>query len=441
MPEDIEEKTVETRDYRGYWAGITIGLSLVFIFALAGHFGTFGNKKKHHNDDRESKIIKARKAGDVEASGVLSQVFSSTTDQHVDNMISTYRKGLPNKSLSLRIAVAKRVFYKTSDLTLLKDLKSSDRAVWTDILSKKSIPHFQVSTYLQSVEREELGPLRLPALALVYEKSGDRVKSNLLMQQAKEDAWKRIALFGVMIGGVVLFFIVGVIFIAVGSESIHRLPPFTFAEEFPNAFVFPRYLLGYYISPILIYSGMSAYIGQAMIFPVAMLFAQAVGLFLLSPAGIAARFRPVGSFRLQVGLAISGLSTTLPVHVIAMLISYAIVHKAPHDNSLTVYLSNSGIPCVLTAISIVLIGPFIEELAFRGVLLDSLQEKLSFWPAAVISSMAFSALHLDFAFRFIPMFFFGLVMCYLRRRSGSLVSPLIAHIINNGLVTALFFAM
>ncbi len=441
MPEDTEEQPVETRDYRGYWAGIAIGLSLVFVFALAGYFGTFGHKKKHHKDDRASKIIKARKAGDVEANGVLSQVFAGSSNAHVDNMIAAYSKGLPSRSLSLRIAVAKRVFYKTSDFTLLKDLKSSDRTVWTEILGKKSIPHFQVSKYLKSIEREELGPLRLPALALIYEKSGDQVKADLLMQQAKEDAWKRIALFGALIGGAVLVFIVGVIFIAIGSESIRRLPQFAFAEEFPNAFLFPRYLLGYYISPMLIFSGMSSYIGQAMLFPVAMLFAQIVALIMLSPAGIAARFRPVGSFKLQVGLAISGLTTTLPVHVIAMLISYAILHKPPQDNSLTVYLSSSGITSVLTAIAIVLIGPFIEELAFRGVLLDSLQEKMSFWPAAMISSMAFSALHLDFAFRFIPMFFFGMVMCYLRRRSGSLVSPLIAHVINNGIVTALFFMM
>jgi len=439
LPEDFEEQPVENRSYKGYWAGISIGLCIVILFAVAGSFGTLKHKKRLQDEDHASDVLQARKAGDVEVSGILSGVFNSRLSEHTNRLIQEYSKGLPDKNLSLRIAVAKRVFTKISDSTSLKSLKLSDRDEWSQILSKNSIPHFQVSTYLKTVDQENLGPLNLPTQALIYSKSGDQVKADLLMQQAKQEAVNRIGMYGVFIAVAFFIFIAGITFLVIGIESIQRLPQFAFSEEIPSSFVFPKYLLGYYIGPMLVFSGMSSYIGQALLFPIAMLFAQLVGLVMLAPAGIAARFRYAGKLRSHVGLAISGLTTTLPVHVVAMIISYTILHKPPENNSLAVYLSSSGIPCVLTVIAIVLVGPFLEELAFRGVLLDSLQEKLSFWPAAVISSMAFSALHLDFAFRFVPMFFFGLVMCYLRRRSGSLTTSFIAHVINNAIVTAFFF--
>jgi len=66
---------------------------------------------------------------------------------------------------------------------------------------------------------------------------------------------------------------------------------------------------------------------------------------------------------------------------------------------------------------------FVGALAKRG---------LSPWWATVISAAAFAALHLQ-PVRFILLFGTGLVLGYLRQRTGRLGPPIIAHAVNNGI--------
>lgn len=42
---------------------------------------------------------------------------------------------------------------------------------------------------------------------------------------------------------------------------------------------------------------------------------------------------------------------------------------------------------------VIVIGPLSEELIFRGLLLDWLGQKMSAWPAALVISLGFAALH------------------------------------------------
>jgi len=77
-----------------------------------------------------------------------------------------------------------------------------------------------------------------------------------------------------------------------------------------------------------------------------------------------------------------------------------------------------------------LMAPVVEEMYFRGRLLDALDGKLGLVWSGVISSLAFAAIH------GIPSFFpayivFAFVLTALRRRTGGLTAPIIAHIINN----------
>lgn len=75
-------------------------------------------------------------------------------------------------------------------------------------------------------------------------------------------------------------------------------------------------------------------------------------------------------------------------------------------------------------------APVVEEMYFRGRLLDAFGGKLGPAWAGVISSFAFAAIH------GIPAFFpaylvFAFVLIVLRRRTGGLTAAIIAHIINN----------
>jgi membrane protease YdiL (CAAX protease family) len=81
------------------------------------------------------------------------------------------------------------------------------------------------------------------------------------------------------------------------------------------------------------------------------------------------------------------------------------------------------------------LAPIVEELYFRGRLLEALEARTGAWTPALVTSVLFAAIHM------IPEFFpallvFALALWGLKKRTGGLVAPIIAHMINN--LVALF---
>ena len=76
------------------------------------------------------------------------------------------------------------------------------------------------------------------------------------------------------------------------------------------------------------------------------------------------------------------------------------------------------------------LAPLGEEMYFRGRLLDALAEKLGPLLASGISAIAFGMLHGIPVL--LPVYFlFGLLLVALRRLSGGLLAPILAHMLNN----------
>lgn len=75
-------------------------------------------------------------------------------------------------------------------------------------------------------------------------------------------------------------------------------------------------------------------------------------------------------------------------------------------------------------------APVVEEVLFRGVLLHRWAHRWDLRTGIVLSSILFGLLHVE------PLghFVFGVAMCALYLRTGSLWAPIAAHAINNGLV-------
>lgn len=76
---------------------------------------------------------------------------------------------------------------------------------------------------------------------------------------------------------------------------------------------------------------------------------------------------------------------------------------------------------VLLVISLVVLAPLGEELLFRALLLRGLVRRIRFWPAALISSLAFASAHLDSYLlwpRAISLFGTGIVLALIYRRWG-----------------------
>jgi membrane protease YdiL (CAAX protease family) len=79
---------------------------------------------------------------------------------------------------------------------------------------------------------------------------------------------------------------------------------------------------------------------------------------------------------------------------------------------------------------IAMIAPLVEEMMFRGYLYSLLERRAGTNPAIIVTAWLFALFHFSFV-SFIPIFFMGLWMGYLRKRSGSILPSLIFHGLNN----------
>lgn len=103
---------------------------------------------------------------------------------------------------------------------------------------------------------------------------------------------------------------------------------------------------------------------------------------------------------------------------------------------------------VLLLILAVVVAPPVEELIFRGVLLRSLMRRIRFWPAALVSSALFAALHLyevhtaaAMVLLFASIAVFGVGQCLLVRWTGRLATSITAHAVSNAAAALLTLAV
>ena len=101
--------------------------------------------------------------------------------------------------------------------------------------------------------------------------------------------------------------------------------------------------------------------------------------------------------------------------------------KIPVMDESAPFMSNG----LLTAILIICVQPaIIEELGFRGVILPALQPALAPNEAVLVSALMFMMLHLTL-FSFPHLFVMGVVLGYLRVRTGSLLPGMLLHFTHN----------
>ncbi len=100
------------------------------------------------------------------------------------------------------------------------------------------------------------------------------------------------------------------------------------------------------------------------------------------------------------------------------------------------------IPLVLMVVSL---GPLVEELLFRGVLLSALLQRWGCAAAIGLSSLAFALAHLpglDWQVFALPtLLLLALTLAWLRLRSGSIWPSVVAHGANNLVAVAAWFVV
>ncbi len=96
---------------------------------------------------------------------------------------------------------------------------------------------------------------------------------------------------------------------------------------------------------------------------------------------------------------------------------------------------------LLMSILIALFAPILEELVFRNSLFRGTLDRAGFWPAILISSLVFGLMHVlpavlagDWSdlINIVIYMHMGVQMAWAYYRSGTIITPIIIHFLNNG---------
>ena len=95
---------------------------------------------------------------------------------------------------------------------------------------------------------------------------------------------------------------------------------------------------------------------------------------------------------------------------------------------------------ILTGILACVVGPFAEELFFRGLLYTAIRQRASRLMAMLGSGATFALIHMN-PVGFLPIMALGCLLAYLYERTGSLLAPLTVHILHNTILMSFAFVL
>lgn len=181
---------------------------------------------------------------------------------------------------------------------------------------------------------------------------------------------------------------------------------------------------------------------------VAMLAATAISILHLRMRGaeISSLGCGLGRLRDDLPLAVAGLGLLLaPLLGLAAVLDQIV----PYRHTIVDFLNAHHDPLSIgiVAFAAIIAAPIAEEFLFRKVLQGWLEGRLEprepRWgglTAILLSSLAFAAAHVGQGLAWVPLFFFGLVVGYLARQTGSIVPGTILHALFNAISVALVVA-
>lgn len=102
------------------------------------------------------------------------------------------------------------------------------------------------------------------------------------------------------------------------------------------------------------------------------------------------------------------------------------------QSSIFKYFENDTYSIVITGLLVVIIGPFLEELFFRGFILRTISDRAGIVWGSIISAALFAILHMPWQ-SIIPIFILGLIINSLVIKSKSLWPALGFHVLNNAI--------
>lgn len=107
---------------------------------------------------------------------------------------------------------------------------------------------------------------------------------------------------------------------------------------------------------------------------------------------------------------------------------YSLVIVQPEQKDIAEGFGAWPVQVLLIAIA----APISEEVCFRGMLFGGLRKSLARIPAALVAGFVFGGLHaLTGVSAVPPLMVFGLILCLLYEKTGSIVPGILLHMLNN----------
>lgn len=142
-------------------------------------------------------------------------------------------------------------------------------------------------------------------------------------------------------------------------------------------------------------------------------------------------------FSFAVGMGLLGL---LLIFMIGSQALTYLLDKSPLLFVDPLYQSVSSVWLLIFAM--VIVAPIYEELIFRGLLWSAIAEQFTLSTysrhrgeivASVVTSLIFAVIHVQYGiYEISTIVVLALIFCYARIKSGSLLLPILLHIVNNG---------
>lgn len=178
---------------------------------------------------------------------------------------------------------------------------------------------------------------------------------------------------------------------------------------------------------------------RAALIAAAHVFANACGIVAAYQIAFAGRRRSI----VPLGLApVRRVISTVPLYLVLLLVvtvvGAAITRVVGLDHGTTsIETDDRSLRYrMVIAVVVVLVAPWIEEIAFRGLLLGALWSRFGFWTAAVVSGFTWAGIHLTPSVLII-FTAEGALLAWVRRRTGSILTGVGLHGAQNTLAAGL----
>lgn len=150
----------------------------------------------------------------------------------------------------------------------------------------------------------------------------------------------------------------------------------------------------------------------------------------------------IGAWRFDGKAFIKGLGAVLGVTVVGWALG-VYLDKTPTVFMDELVVGQSWVGLFWLFLLVVVIAPIYEELVFRGLVFGVLYHAKSeahLWHAILLSSALFALVHLQYDwFGFLWILVLAAVLAWVRYRSGSILLPILLHVINNALALLVYW--